>query len=343
MSSITNKRRLKDIKNLIKKNDVEDFWYYSRSLDEVLATIVGPKDTPYEGGFYFFKIKIPEQYPMIPPKVTYYTQGYNVRFNPNLYRMSHHSENGGKVCLSILNTWNIGPKWKPSWTLKTIMLAIQADVLVDNPLRNEPGYENSTSFKLEKYRDIVLHENYRTAVYGMLKHPPKDFEVFLPKMREYFIKNFNNYILKLSKYMPIYDGKRITCNVYSRMGDYNLNFKRLKERYYKIMVDLSKKSYEELEGNYIEYVNSLNKTEDSTKLIKDEPWLSHRTINMSLKLSELRKIAQLYNIESKVKIDKEGKIKIKNKSKSMLIEEINKKIKKLKSNEIMDAIMDLEI
>lgn len=65
-------------------------------LLQIHALITGPFDTPYEGGFYYFLIRCPPDYPIRPPRVKLMTTGGGqVRFNPNLYR-------NGKVCLSIL-------------------------------------------------------------------------------------------------------------------------------------------------------------------------------------------------------------------------------------------------
>lgn len=58
--------------------------------------IMGVMDTPYEGGFFYFILKCPSDYPMKPPKVRLMTtDAGRVRFNPNMYQ-------NGKVCLSIL-------------------------------------------------------------------------------------------------------------------------------------------------------------------------------------------------------------------------------------------------
>lgn len=52
------------------------------------------------GGFFYFTISCPSNYPNEPPKVKFHTTGGGtVRFNPNLYA-------NGKVCLSILGTWS---------------------------------------------------------------------------------------------------------------------------------------------------------------------------------------------------------------------------------------------
>ena len=59
--------------------------------DEASATVVhalvtGPFETPYEGGFFYFLINCPDDYPNAPPKVKLLTTGGGtVRFNPNLY------------------------------------------------------------------------------------------------------------------------------------------------------------------------------------------------------------------------------------------------------------------
>ena len=39
---------------------------------ELIGTITGPPGTPYEGGTYKLRIKIPETYPFNPPKVSEY-------------------------------------------------------------------------------------------------------------------------------------------------------------------------------------------------------------------------------------------------------------------------------
>ena len=68
-------------------------------MDCVHALITGPFDTPYEGGFFHFLLFCPHDFPVSPPSVKLLTTGGGrVRFNPNLYQ-------SGKVCLSILGTW----------------------------------------------------------------------------------------------------------------------------------------------------------------------------------------------------------------------------------------------
>ena len=48
--------------------------YSDTNIKEAYAMIIGPDDTPYEGGFFFFKINFNDDYPFNPPKAKYLTQ-----------------------------------------------------------------------------------------------------------------------------------------------------------------------------------------------------------------------------------------------------------------------------
>ena len=136
-----------------------------RDLDKLRVLIIGPEDTPYANGCFFFDVSMGNDYPNAPPKVQFLTtssfvslpKGWNqnkpkkkskqsntnepVRFNPNLY-------NCGKVCLSLLGTWS-GPGWttKES-TLLQVLVSLQSLVLGNpSPYFNEPGFEKHEGSK----------------------------------------------------------------------------------------------------------------------------------------------------------------------------------------------------
>ena len=205
MSNKRTKRIINEIKELqdsvsVLENSGIYFHYDESNINIIYAMLVGPEGTPYEKGFYFFKFEYPTSYPMQPPSAKYCTQGvlinhskntsYNVRFNPNLYVC-------GKVCLSMLNTWT-GPGWVPTNTISNVLVAIQALVLNDFPLVNEPGFEHAAKKELIKYNDVIEYANIKISVFEMLKNTPYEFIYFKDKMNELFMKNleyYKNFIL----------------------------------------------------------------------------------------------------------------------------------------------------
>lgn len=200
MSSKRLKRIINEIKELQDSNKLlEDsgifFHYDENNVNNIYAMFIGPANTPYEKGFYFLKFEYPENYPMEPPIATYCTQGYLlnpsnntnflVRFNPNLYSC-------GKVCLSMLNTWN-GPGWVPTNTMSNVLISIQALVLTEEPLRNEPGFEHSGFKEINKYNQIIEYSNIKISVLEMLVNPPSEFSIFKNKMQTIFLQNIDYY------------------------------------------------------------------------------------------------------------------------------------------------------
>ena len=155
------RRIISDIKELMKNPLTAQGIYYEHDETDMLkgrALIIGPADTPYADGFYFFTFQFPSNYPHAPPKVEFCTGDGVTRFNPNLYRT-------GKVCLSILNTWK-GEQWSGCQTISSVLLAL-CTVLNDEPLLNEPGI-TKTHRDYEGYNEIIRYKNIEVAILGML-------------------------------------------------------------------------------------------------------------------------------------------------------------------------------
>lgn len=141
------------------------------------ALIIGPEGTPYASGCFLFDIFLPSNYPKSPPKVTLRTTGRGtVRFNPNLY-------SNGKVCLSLLGTWNglQGEQWNETSTLLQVLVSIQSLIMVAEPYFNEPGYDSFMGTPdgrsaSESYNHTVKLQTVRLGMIEMLKFPPADFE-----------------------------------------------------------------------------------------------------------------------------------------------------------------------
>ena len=157
------KRLLKDVRSIY-KDGLEDQGIYYKHCEENItighALIIGPKNTPYENGFYLFKFEFPDTYPYNPPKLTFLNQYNNIRFHPNLYR-------NGKVCISILNTWQ-GEKWSSCQTIKSVLLTL-CMILTEDPLLHEPGIKK-THDDLKKYNKIINYANIKYNIYELVNN-----------------------------------------------------------------------------------------------------------------------------------------------------------------------------
>ncbi|XXG67648.1 hypothetical protein AAC387_Pa06g0943 [Persea americana] len=150
---------------------------YEERIDLMRAVIVGPAETPYHDGLFFFDIFFPPDYPAQPPDVHYHAGG--LRLNPNLYAC-------GKVCLSLLNTWSgsKNEKWSPrKSTMLQVLVSIQGLVLNAKPYFNEPGYEKSAGKPGGERKSLAYNENTfllscKTMLHT-LRRPPKHFEDFV--------------------------------------------------------------------------------------------------------------------------------------------------------------------
>ena len=133
----------------------------SADVRRVKAIIIGPDDTPYTDAPFLFTVLFPNNYPFSPPKVKLLTTGGGtVRMGPNLYA-------DGKVCLSILGTWE-GPSWLPCHNLGTVLLSIQS-LLSRDPARNEPGHEAAPHAEVLALNNVLAHEVLRVACLGQMK------------------------------------------------------------------------------------------------------------------------------------------------------------------------------
>ena len=160
----------KDIKTILREAP-PGIWISVEESDMTLihAVITGPEDTPYHGGYFYFRLRCPPNYPAAPPKAEIVTtDGGRVRFNPNLYR-------DGKVCLSILGTWE-GPGWTPIMDLLKVLISIQS-LMCENPFYNEPGHDaknGETDPRSDGYNEAIAHETVRVAYLDMIQSPPAD-------------------------------------------------------------------------------------------------------------------------------------------------------------------------
>ncbi|PWZ16112.1 Ubiquitin-conjugating enzyme E2 36 [Zea mays] len=114
--------------------------------------ILGPAQSPYEGGVFKLELFLPEEYPMAAPKspvpgtlpicyrlpVSSCLPYLQVRFLTKIYHpnidkkvmphISHNLLQLGRICLDILKD-----KWSPALQIRTVLLSIQALLSAPNP------------------------------------------------------------------------------------------------------------------------------------------------------------------------------------------------------------------
>ena len=176
------------------------------NVTNMKALIIGPKNTPYEDGYFFFSIVFPYNYPESAPQVKLKTIDGKIRLNPNLYKC-------GKVCLSILNTW-AGEQWTSVCSLTSILLTLQSR-FNEFPIINEPGFEKSSkSQKSKDYNKVIQWYNIETAVHGSLVNPPPTFECFYNEIRLELCRHYPQYIKYLTSLYQE-DHKVIQSRIYN--------------------------------------------------------------------------------------------------------------------------------
>lgn len=72
------------------------------------ATILGPSDSPFEGGIFGLKITFTESYPSRPPRVRFTSE----MWHPNVYQ-------DGNLCLDLLQD-----NWSPIQTVSSLLTSI---------------------------------------------------------------------------------------------------------------------------------------------------------------------------------------------------------------------------
>tara|TARA_B110000208_G_C11711877_1_gene409615 strand:- start:391 stop:837 length:447 start_codon:yes stop_codon:yes gene_type:complete len=84
------------------------------------ATIMGPINSPYEGGVFKLDIHYPIDYPFKAPKIKFITKIYHPNINSN-----------GGICLDILKD-----QWSPVLNISKVLLSICS--LLDDPNPDDP-------------------------------------------------------------------------------------------------------------------------------------------------------------------------------------------------------------
>ena len=141
--SLAQNRLNKELRDYQKKSDTDRISLYLKNKNNIYlweAKIKGPPDTPYENGTFYVDIKVPQDYPINPPKCNFITK----IFHPNI------EFNTGEICFELLKD-----KWTPQWSLESVCVAIFN--LLSNPNADSPL--NCDAGNLIRHHDYI---GYRT-------------------------------------------------------------------------------------------------------------------------------------------------------------------------------------
>ncbi|CAF3834683.1 unnamed protein product [Adineta steineri] len=82
--------------------------------------LIGPEDSPYEGGKFRLDVRIPRDFPLSPPKIRFKTKIYH----PNIHLT-------GDICINILQS-----QWNATWSIESLLSGIRSlltDANSDDP------------------------------------------------------------------------------------------------------------------------------------------------------------------------------------------------------------------
>jgi len=247
MNRIKQKRLLRDYK-LVKTQPIENIWIEwednGENLLKAFSIVCGREDTPYQHGFYAFDFDFGGEYPFVQPRVSYNSIGMCIpqlknttqftrdskvpRVHPNLYK-------NGFVCLSILGTWR-GEGWSSCFNIQSISLELQS-LLDENPITNEPSFENETGELSKIYIFMIRHMNIRVSVIGMLRNTPDKYIPLRHKMIEYFLNHFDSYVKVCDEFKTHKWNKKILTFKLYKWKEY-INYDILKDALIKLKTKL---------------------------------------------------------------------------------------------------------
>ena len=214
------RRIMGDLRELLKDPLYEVFIHFDESDINQMIVMIRGQEGPYEFCQFLFHIRFSDDYPMTPPILKFCSSDGRTRLNPNLYIE-------GKVCLSILGTWQ-GDPWTSVMTIKTVILSIMALVMTSEPLRNEPGMESSPADKIETYNQIVEYASLNILV-NQIESPSEMFAPLLKNMKAQYIRDYPALIEKIDRLIRSENNQK-TVRISYHSQTATLNYDSVKKR-----------------------------------------------------------------------------------------------------------------
>ena len=154
-------------------------------------TLIGPKDTLYEGGLFYLELIFPENYPQSAPQIRFLTPIYHLN-------ISQYKHTLGIVYPNFLYYWN------PSMILEDIITKLYYIFYIHNPNSpycderadeykyNKSLYELKAKYFTKKYIDLsfseIKNDNYGNWNFSCDEN---DLRTFIHEHKELKIKNYD--------------------------------------------------------------------------------------------------------------------------------------------------------
>jgi ubiquitin-protein ligase len=130
------------------------------------ANLLGPVNTPWEGGIFHMTISIPTDYPNNPPSINLST------------KISHPNVSGNKICLDILESNTKGTGWSPSYTIQSLLIQLQSFLFEAEISKILANIENPKDYEVKKKEwlsgvkwSVEQSINFKDSTVG--HYPPK--------------------------------------------------------------------------------------------------------------------------------------------------------------------------
>ena len=137
--------------NYLKKHPINGIHYYYNDNDitDIQADIEGPEGTPYEGGIFRVKIKIPINFPNVAPKGIFLTKIYH----PNISEQ-------GEICVNTLKR-----DWDPkNWSLSNLFQVIKCLLII--PFPQSALNEEAGKLFMEDYNQFFKMAQIYTSIHA---------------------------------------------------------------------------------------------------------------------------------------------------------------------------------